>query len=110
MARRATWTGCRMDSNYKRRIALLSAAACLLGAAPAEAKSVSLAGQVVAPPTMAKTRVSVPLLLSDRSERRLRLGRAIVWVVLPRRSWLRVPTARGKATARIRPSRIRVGD
>ena len=87
----------------------LTIAAC---AAPgtAHAKNYGVDGHVVAPPAAAKGRLVVPVLLTEGAERRMRLGKGLVRVSLPRGTRLRAPAPSGRGTAAILPSALRPGD
>jgi ABC-type transporter Mla subunit MlaD len=91
-----------------RRIAIVAVLAASTAVAPAaQARTAIVDGHVIAAPSANGKRVSVPLLLTTRSERRLRLRRGIVRVTLPRRAAMSAPGAGGAAVA---PAALRVGD
>lgn len=85
-------------------------AALLAALAPgAEARSARISGQVIAPPLKAKGgRVSVPVLLTAASQRRLKLRQPIVRLLIKRTKRVRVPNA---VTSRIvQAQTLRPGD
>jgi len=86
------------------------ALAALAAPGAAEAKNYGIDGHVVAPPTASKGRLVVPILLSERAERRLRLGKGLVRVSVPARTRLQAPAPNGRGTVAILPSALRVGD
>src|SRR5918997_3772943 len=89
-------------------LALTIAAVAAPGAA--EAKTYGVDGHVVAPPTSSKGRLVVPMLLTEGAERRMRLGKGLVRVSLPRGTRLRAPAPGGRGTVAILPSALRTGD
>ena len=76
----------------------------------AEAKNYGIDGHVVAPPTASKSRLVVPVLLTERAERRMRLGKGLVRVSLPRGTRLSAPSPSGRGTVPILPSALRPRD
>lgn len=85
-------------------------ALCLVLPAGAQAKAKTLDGHVIAPPSVSKKRVSVPVLLTSRAERRLRLGKAVVRVIISRRALLAAPAPTGRGKVKIRAATLRAGD
>jgi hypothetical protein len=80
------------------------------GAADASARTVSLGGHVLAPPASAGPSVSVPVLLTGRAERRLRVRTPLVRLLVRRRAHVSAPRALGSGRVRIAPESIRPGD
>lgn len=76
----------------------------------AQARNYAVDGHVVAPPTAAGGRVVVPVLLSQRAERRMRLRTGLVRISLSRHRRLSAPSPTGRGKAAIMPSAIRTGD
>jgi hypothetical protein len=87
-------------------VALVAALLAVL-APGAEARSVRISGQVIAPPLKAKGgRVSVPVLLTAASQRRLKLRQPIARLLIKRTRQVRVPaavTSRSVQAAELRP-------
>jgi len=95
-----------------RKLILATVAVLLCLALPtaAQGRAKTLDGHVIAPPSVSKSRVSVPVLLTERSERRLRLGKAVVRVVIPRKTKLSAPAPTGRGKVKIGASALRAGD
>ena len=85
-------------------------ALCLVLPMGAQAKAKTLDGHVIAPPSVSKSKVTVPVLLTTSSERRLRLRKAVVRVVIPRKTRLTAPAPFGNAKVKIPASSLRAGD
>jgi len=100
---------------YSRRLTILFTAALALvlpaaaNAKPAaKAKSAPIAGQVIAAPTIAKGKARIPVLLSERSGRRLRVD--IVRVIVSSRASISVPRPLGAGRMTIKANTLRTGD
>jgi hypothetical protein len=95
-----------------RFIPTLVVAVALAGvAAPtAAAATVPVDGHVIATPDAQGKRTAVPLLLNARSERRLKLRRGIVRVLLAPRAQLSAPGPNGQGSVKLKPSALRAGD
>lgn len=78
--------------------------------AAAEARALPVDGHVVAPPSKHGAAVTVPVLLSSRSQRLLRVRSGLVWVRLPRNLRLEAPAPFGGGTVQIVASTLRAGD
>lgn len=74
----------------------------------AKAKSAPIAGQVIAAPTIAKGKARIPVLLSERSGRRLSVD--IVRVVVSNRSAISVPRPDGAGRIEVKLATLRTGD
>src|SRR5215210_239421 len=82
----------------------------LLLPAGAQAKAKTLDGHVIAPPSVSRSKVTVPVLLTAGSERRLRLGKGVVRVVIGRKTRLAAPAPSGAGKVKILASTLRPGD
>lgn len=100
---------------YSRGLTILFTAAVALAlpvaanAKPAaKPKSAVIAGQVIAAPTIAKGKARIPVLLSEKSGRRLRVD--IVRVVVSNRTAISVPRPDGAGRMKVKPATLRTGD
>jgi hypothetical protein len=101
----------RLIPARKQLIAAAAMASALMYAAPeASARIVLVSGHVLAPPAAAGPSVSVPVLLTRGSERRLRAGTPIVRLLIRRRARVTAPRPLGSGRVRIKPGTIRAGD
>jgi uncharacterized protein YoxC len=89
---------------------IVAVAAVAISAPSAQAKTTRIDGQVIAPPGAKGKRTSVPLLLTERSERRLKLRKGIVRVVLAPRARLSAPGPGGRGSVKLTPSALQAGD
>jgi uncharacterized phage infection (PIP) family protein YhgE len=89
---------------------IVAVAAVTIVVPSASAKTTRVEGHVIAPPTAKGKRTSVPLLLTERSERRLKLRRGIVRVLVAPRARLSAPGPGGKGSVTLTPSALQAGD
>jgi uncharacterized protein YoxC len=89
---------------------IVAVAAVAIAAPSAQAATTRVDGQVIAPPGAKGKRASVPLLLTERSERRLKLRKGIVRVLLPPRARLSAPGPGGHGSVKLAPSALQAGD
>jgi hypothetical protein len=85
-------------------------AAMAIAAPSAQAATTRVEGHVIAPPGAKGKRTSVPLLLTERSERRLKLRKGIVRVLVAPRARLSVPAPGGHGSVKLAPSALQAGD
>jgi hypothetical protein len=89
---------------------IVAVAAVALAVPSASAKTTRIDGQVIAPPGAKGKRTSVPLLLTERSERRLKLRKGIVRVLVGPRARLSAPGPGGHGSVKLTPSALQAGD
>src|SRR4051812_5317176 len=98
---------------YVRRFAAMGAISAVLVmglATDASARTVWLGGHVLAPPASAGPSVSVPVLLTRATERRLGVGTPMVRLLVRRRAKVKAPAAFSAGKVRIAPGALRAGD
>jgi hypothetical protein len=89
---------------------IVAVAAIAIAVPSASAKTTRVEGHVIAAPAAKGKRTSVPLLLTERSERRLKLRRGIVRVLVSPRARLSAPGPGGQGSVRLTPSALQAGD
>lgn len=89
---------------------IASLALIALAAPAAQAASTRVEGHVIAPPAAQGKRTAVPLLLTTKTERKLKLGKGIVRVLLPPRAQLSAPGPNGRGSVKLTPSALQAGD
>jgi hypothetical protein len=89
---------------------IVAIAAVAVVAPSTSAKTTRVEGHVIAPPTAKGKRTSVPLLLTEQSERRLKLRKGIVRVLVGPRARLSAPGPGGKGLVKLAPSALQAGD
>jgi prefoldin subunit 5 len=92
---------------YLKRAALLSLVLVLVAIPAAQARTYTVDGRVTSAPSIRGGAVTVPVLLTKKSGRAIKVGTRRVRVRLARRS--RLPLA-GASSARLAPSALRAGD
>jgi hypothetical protein len=91
--------------------ASIAAVALTAVVAPAaQAAAVRVEGHVIAPPGAQGKRTAVPLLLTAKAERKLKLGKGVVRVLLPPRAQLSAPGPNGQGSVKLTPSALQAGD
>jgi prefoldin subunit 5 len=93
-----------------KRFTAVAIAIALYAAPSASARVVVVSGHVLAPPAASGPSVSVPVLLTRGSERRLRAGTPIVRLLVRRRARVTAPRPFGSGRVRIKPGQVRAGD
>jgi hypothetical protein len=92
-------------------VALAAATLASVGATDAlAAKSVGVEGHVLAPPSRAGKKLSLPVLLSRTAERRAKVGTPVVRLVVRRGVRVSAPAASGTGRVAIAASTVRAGD
>lgn len=89
---------------------IVAIAAVAVAAPAASAKTIRVEGHVIAVPAVQGKRTSVPLLLTERSERRLKLRKGIVRVLVSPRARLSAPGPGGQGSVKLAPSALQAGD
>jgi hypothetical protein len=89
---------------------IVTVAAVAIAVPSASAKTTRVEGHVIAPPAAQGKRTSVPLLLTERSERRLKLRKGIVRVLVSPRARLSAPGPGGRGSVKLAPSALQAGD
>lgn len=89
---------------------IVAVAAVAIAAPSAQAATTRVDGQVIAPPGAKGKRTSVPLLLTERSERRLKLRKGIVRILVAPRARLSAPGPGGHGSVKLSPSALQAGD
>lgn len=87
---------------------VLASLACVQQAAAAPAKPLPLSATVLAAPTVSKGKVTIPVLLEQRSERRV--GASVVRLLFKSRAKLAIPGPNGRTRTKVPAASIRTGD
>jgi uncharacterized phage infection (PIP) family protein YhgE len=90
--------------------ALLGALALLVFAAPAQAKQAKLDGQLIAAAATKGSKVTAPILLTEKSAKKLKLRSPLATLTIKASRTLPAPSPTGQGTVQISPSTLRAGD